>query len=159
MAHNQAKRHKPADIFETIPFFKAIKSRRDRDELKRVLQTEHYREGDVLFKYNDIGDKMYVVMEGEITISFPVHNIPAGEFKARYAEYTNLLKDMDSIAEIERKKALVVEREQKLEELELLKLNASSIESFDKNQKGSQKKINSVQDNSRSKRISVIKNA
>ena len=80
MAHNQARRNKPADIFETIPFFKAIDGWRDRDELKRVLQTEHFQEGDVLFKYNDPGDKMYVVMEGEITISFPDHNIPADEF-------------------------------------------------------------------------------
>ena len=76
---------------------------------------------------------MYVVMEGEITISFPDHNIPADEFQARYAEYTNLLKDLDSIAEIERKKVLVSEREEKLEELELLKLNASSLDSLDKN--------------------------
>ena len=44
-----------------------------------------------------------------------------------------MLKDLDSIAEIERKKVLVSEREEKLEELELLKLNASSLDSLDKN--------------------------
>ena len=39
------------------------------------------------------GDKMFIVMDGEVTISFPDENIPADEFQARYTEYTNLLKD------------------------------------------------------------------
>ena len=76
MSMNQARRKKPVDIFETIDFFRAIDNQKDRDELKRVLITEQFKEGDVLFNYMDPGDKMYVVMEGEITISFPDYNIP-----------------------------------------------------------------------------------
>ena len=52
MSENQAKKYQPADIFETIPFFKAIDNQKDRDELKKVLNTEKYRQGDVLFNYS-----------------------------------------------------------------------------------------------------------
>ena len=67
---------------------------------------------------DDPGDKMYVVIDGEITLSFPDENIPTEEFQARYAEYTNLLKDKESKAEMERKKALVAQRKDKLEDLQ-----------------------------------------
>ena len=89
---------------------------------------------------------MYVVMEGEITISFPDENIPSEEFHARYTEYTNLLKDMESKAEMERKKVLVAQRQEILEQLEQLK-NNTSIESMDKlTGNAAMSKMNSVND-------------
>ena len=60
---------------------------------------------------------MFIVMDGEVTISFPDENIPAEEFQARYTEYTNLLKDKAAHAEMDRKKALVAKRREKLGEL------------------------------------------
>ena len=56
---------------------------------------------------DDVGDKMYVVMQGEITISLPDPEIPPNEFKKRYKEYTNLLADSESFVELERKKKIV----------------------------------------------------
>ena len=47
----QAKKHKPVDIFETIPLFAAIDDKKDRADLKKVLIEERYEEGDVLFDY------------------------------------------------------------------------------------------------------------
>ena len=49
---NHSKKYQPVDIFETIPLFKAIDNKKDRDDLKKVLITEKYQEGDILFKYS-----------------------------------------------------------------------------------------------------------
>ena len=42
MSINHNKKYQPVDIFETIPLFKAIDNKKDRDELKKVLITEKY---------------------------------------------------------------------------------------------------------------------
>ena len=52
MSINHSKKYQPVDIFETIPLFKAIDNKKDRDDLKKVLIPENYQEGDILFKYS-----------------------------------------------------------------------------------------------------------
>ena len=47
---------------------------------------------------------MFVIISGEITISLPDPEIEPEDFKIRYTEYTNLLKDIGTKAELERKK-------------------------------------------------------
>ena len=42
----------------------------------------------------DVGDKFYIVLSGEVMIELPDPEIPKDEFYVRYEEYKLLLKEM-----------------------------------------------------------------
>ncbi len=90
IAHN--RKYGSKDIYETVPFFQHVPNKRDRDDLKRALKQEAFHAGDILFNYQDIGDKFYIIMAGEVVIELPDPDMNRHEFNDQYAEYKLLLQ-------------------------------------------------------------------
>ncbi len=90
IAHN--RKYGTKDIYETVPFFSHVPNKRDREDLKRALVQESFNTGDVLFNYQDKGDKFYIVMSGEVVIELPDPDIGRAQFINQYEEYKLLLK-------------------------------------------------------------------
>ena len=67
-------------------------------------------------KIEDEGDKLYIMISGEIRIDIPDPDIDPAVFKQRYDEYQLLIKDIAARKELERKKELVEKRKNQIEE-------------------------------------------
>ena len=108
MAHS--KRFKKKDIYEIIPLFKDVTNLMDRKMLENALIPERFSKGDVIFNYGDVGDKFFIVMEGEVTMKLPDPDVELGLWKHQYKDYQLLLEDIKQKEEMERKKKLVEKR-------------------------------------------------
>ena len=98
------------DMYESLPLFKDIDAKRDRDSLKSALVEERYKAGEVIFHYKDVGDKFFIVLSGEVMIELPDPEIPKDEFFLRYTEYKLLVDELEGRKELKRKMKLVEER-------------------------------------------------
>ena len=66
MNMNHQRRTVKKDLYETLPLFRGIDNKKDRELLKNALVEERFEAGDVIFNYGDVGDKFYVVMSGKV---------------------------------------------------------------------------------------------
>ena len=64
----------------------------------------------------DEGDKLYIMMSGEVRIDLPDPDIDPVKFKKRYDEYLLLIKDIAAKKELDRKKLLVEKRKAQIED-------------------------------------------
>ena len=64
----------------------------------------------------DEGDKLYIMISGEVRIDLPDPDIEPVAFKKRYDEYQLLIKDIAAKKELDRKKELVNKRKAQIEE-------------------------------------------
>lgn len=93
----------------------------------------------MLFNYQDIGDKFYMVMKGEVTIELPDPTIPRDEFLLKYELYKEVLAHIDAKAELVRKKELVEHRKGVLQEMmdhkeSTITLNTNTVKSKERSQ-------------------------
>ena len=64
----------------------------------------------------DEGDKLYIMISGEVRIDLPDPDIEPVAFKKRYDEYQLLIKDIAAKKELDRKKLLVEKRKAQIED-------------------------------------------
>ena len=71
----------------------------------------------LFYDLEDVGDKFYIVLKGEVMIELPDPEIPKEEFYLRYEEYKLLLKEMQGREDLKRKKKLVEKRKNMINDL------------------------------------------
>ena len=71
----------------------------------------------LFYDLEDVGDKFYIVLKGEVMIELPDPEIPNEEFYLRYEEYKLLLKEMQGREDLKRKKKLVEKRKNMINDL------------------------------------------
>ena len=82
-----SKRFQKKDVYEMIPLFKDVTNLMDRKMLENALVPERFSSGDIIFNYGDVGDKFYIVMEGEVTMMLPDPEVDFGLWKHQYKDY------------------------------------------------------------------------
>jgi CRP/FNR family transcriptional regulator, cyclic AMP receptor protein len=71
------------DVFRDLPMFEKL-SRRQMQQLERIVHRRTYRAGEVIFHAGDTGVAMYVILAGEVRIVVP------GESKESQIEVSRL---------------------------------------------------------------------
>lgn len=74
-AQNQAAEAKlfPIDVLKEVPFFAQF-SQAHQKQLFAELEEENYNDGDIIVRQGDVGDKFYVIIEGEAVVSKTLDN-------------------------------------------------------------------------------------
>lgn len=69
----QAELETLADLLKQQKFFqeKNIQKQSDLVEIAQVLQLENFHSGSLIFDYGDVGDKFYIILQGQVGIEIP----------------------------------------------------------------------------------------